>query len=138
MKVQVALMCGSLAILLSGCALQEIRSKSKFGPEFRTKGAGSSKSHKTRWTARQGVEFKWDKGISTAVTYRRRDDDNGHGDHDNGVWFEVSFPIWKARKKPTDQAALMRRVEQLERHLAELESQPDRLVQSQRAQESEG
>ena len=138
MRVQGALICGCLAILLSGCALQEIRGKSKFGPEFRTKGAGSSKSHKTRWTARQGVEFKWDKGVSTAITYRRRDDDNGSGDHDNGVWFEVSFPIWKAKKKPTDQAALIRRVEQLERHLAELESKPDRLVQSRRSQESEG
>ena len=34
--------------------------------------------------------------------------------------------------------ALLRRVEQLERHLAELESQPDRLARSQHAQEREG
>ena len=128
MKVHGAMICGCVVMLASGCALQEVRSKSKFGPEFRTKGAGASKSHRTRWLAQQGMEFKWDQGVTTAITYRRRDDDNGSGDHDNGVWFEFSFPIWKARKNESE-TALTRRLEQLERRLAELESPPEQLAQ---------
>ena len=119
MRAYRALICGCFVVLLSGCALQEIRSKSKLGPEFRTKGAGGIKSHSTRWYVQQGVEFKWDKGIKTAVTYRRRDEDNGNGDHDNGVWFEISFPIWQA-KEPPDSTA--RKIEELEMRLAQLEA----------------
>ena len=46
----------SLASFLSGCALQEVRSKSKVGPEFRHSGSGGTDSE--RWTVQQGVEFK--------------------------------------------------------------------------------
>ncbi len=113
-------MCGCFVVLLSGCALQEIRGKSKLGPEFRTKGAGGIKSHSTRWYVQQGVEFNWDNGIDTTVTYRRRDEDNGTGDHDNGVWFEISFPIWQA-KEPPDSTA--RKIEKLEMRLAALEGE---------------
>ena len=66
------------------------------------------------------MEFKWDKGINTSVTYRRRDEDNGNGDRDNGVWFELSFPIWHP-KKPPDQLAS--KIEELEMRLAQLEAQ---------------
>jgi len=113
-----SIMIGVLLLSLAGCTLQEIRSKSKFGPEYRYK--GSSRTDSVRWYAQQGVEFKWDKDIVTAVTYRRRDEDNGNGDHDNAVWFELSFPIWQA-KKPPDQTA--RQIEVLEMRLAQLEAQ---------------
>lgn len=108
----------SVVSLLSGCALQEVRSKSKVGPEFRH--SGSSGTDSERWTVQQGVEFKWDGGINTGVTYRRRDVNDGNGDDDNGVWFEFSFPLWKAPKEPD---ALAQRMETLEQRLAELEKQ---------------
>ena len=104
--------------LLSGCALKEVRSKTKFGPEFRhSSGSGTSKD---RWSVQQGVELKWDEGVSTALTYRRRDDNSGDGNNDNGVWFEFSFPLWKADKKP---AGNPERMGELEERLAELEKQ---------------
>jgi len=113
-----AIMISVLLVSLGGCTLQEIRSKSKFGPEYRHR--GSNRTDSVRWYAQQGVEFKWDKGINTSVTYRRRDEDNGNGDHDNGVWFELSFPIWHP-KKPPDQLAS--KIEELEMRLAQLEAQ---------------
>ncbi|MCH7526031.1 MAG: hypothetical protein IID39_01210 [Planctomycetes bacterium] len=108
-----------LVALAPGCALEEVRSKTKFGPEFRHK--GSNRTNAVRWTAQQGFDFKWDKGISTGITYRRRDTDEGSGDNDNGVWIDISFPIWQAPEKAD---AMARRVERLERRLARLESQP--------------
>ncbi len=113
-----SIVIGVLLLSMGGCTLQEIRSKSKFGPEYRHR--GSNRTDSVRWYAQQGVEFKWDKGINTAITYRRRDQDNGNGDHDNGVWFELSFPIWHA-KKPPDQMA--RKIEELEMRLAQLEAE---------------
>lgn len=115
-----SIMIGVLLLSLGGCTLQEIRSKSKFGPEYRHR--GSNRTDSVRWYAQQGVEFKWDKGINTSVTYRRRDEDNGNGDHDNGVWFEISFPIWQA-KEPPDSTA--RKMEELEMRLAELEAKSE-------------
>lgn len=100
----------------AGCSLQEVRGKNKFGPEFRR--SGLRNTHGTRWTAQQGLEFKWDNGVNTGVTYRYRETADGVDDKDNGVWFEVSYPLWKKKKQP-DGLAL--RVEALERRLAELE-----------------
>ena len=110
----VVLFC--LAPRLTGCALEEVRSETKVGPEFRHR--GSNRTNRDRWTAQQGIQFKWDKGISTGLTYRRRDTDDGGGDNDNGIWFDVSFPLWKAKKRPD---AVTERVAELERRLAELE-----------------
>lgn len=109
---------GLLAASSIGCGLREIRNKTKFGPEFRHR--GSDRTNGVRWTVQQGFDFKWDKGITTGIAYRRRDMDNGNGDNDNGVWFDVSFPVWKAKKKPDP---LKRRIEDLEKRLAELEAQ---------------
>jgi hypothetical protein len=67
----------------------------------------------------EGLEFKWDQGVTTGVTYRRRDVNEGTGDHDDGVWFEFSFPVWKAEEKPDSTA---HRLEALEKRLAELEA----------------
>ncbi len=48
-----------------------------------------------------GFGFKWGQCLESGVTYRRRDvDDDGGGDNDRGVWFEVSHPVRKAKKNP--------------------------------------
>ncbi|UCG32256.1 MAG: hypothetical protein JSU68_11380 [Phycisphaerales bacterium] len=121
--------CGLLVCLVTGCALQEVRSKTKAGPEFRY--SSGSRTNENRWTVEQGFELRWDRGITTGVTYRRRDVDRGGGDHDDAVWLDFSFPIWKAPKKPDPTA---RRVEILEERLAELEH---RLAEQQPIQEQE-
>jgi hypothetical protein len=108
--------CVGLSSCLIGCALQEVRSKTKMGPEYRHR--GNDRTDQVRWTVQQGVDFKWDKGVTTGLTYRRRDMDQGNGDNDNGVWFDFSFPIWRAPKKPD---RLTERVEVLEKRLAEVE-----------------
>ncbi|MFQ5490421.1 MAG: hypothetical protein ACE5GE_06830 [Phycisphaerae bacterium] len=117
MSVKALVACGLMLSMVSGCALKEIRSKSKFGSEFRH--SGTKNTNKVRYTVQQGFDFKWDKGITTGVTYRRRDDDDGGGDNDNGVWFSVSFPLWKAKPKADTSEA---RIERLERRLAALEA----------------
>ncbi len=118
MKVRLLMACG-VQLLVSGCALREIRSKTKAGPEFRHSGLTNTNSD--RWTVEQGLEFKWDNGVNTGLTYRRRDVDDGNGDNENRVMFEVSFPLWKAKSKQTQ---LAWRVERLEQRLAKLEAGP--------------
>ena len=56
--------------------------------------------------------------MNTGVTYRYRETTDGIDSKDNGVWFEVSYPLWKKKKQPTD---LADRIEMLERRLAKLE-----------------
>ncbi|MGB2988106.1 MAG: hypothetical protein WBE26_19740 [Phycisphaerae bacterium] len=109
--------CSLSLMLLSGCALQEIRSKTSFGPEYQH--FGSTNTNSVRWTAVQGLDFKWDKGITTGVTYQRRDVDDGNGNNENRVLLEFSFPLWKAESKQTQ---LARRVRRLEDRLVVLEA----------------
>lgn len=116
MKQAILLFVCLVLPLASGCALKEVYSKTKFGPEFRSKSNGTARE--VRWiSAQQTLQLKWDKGISTSLTYRRRDTDEGGGDRDNGVWFEFGFPLWKAPKKPDPNA---RRIRLLEERVAEL------------------
>ncbi len=121
-KIKHGLVLGLLLAFLPGCTLLEIRSKSKAGPEFRHR--GSDRTDSIRWYAQQGFEFVWqddhNNKITTGITYRRRDGDNGNGDNDNGVWLDFSFPVWKAEKN-ADRAA--RRFELLERRIEALESE---------------
>lgn len=109
----------------AGCSLTEVRGKSKFGVENRYE--GSSRSHEQRWLAQQGFDFTWrdkdDRKFTTGVTYRRRDVDEGGGDHDDGVWIDFSFPIWKAPRDP-----VARKIDLLERRLARLEAERHRLL----------
>ncbi len=115
-----ALLIGLIFCITSGegCGLREIRSKTKAGVEYRQKNV--DKSTHERYLAQESVQFKWDNGVDTSVIYRRRDlSDNVSGDHDDGVWFEVSVPIWKAKPKPDQTVA---RVEHLERRIQELEA----------------
>ncbi len=119
MKVRLLMACGVLLLLGSGCTLKEIRSKTKAGPEFRH--SGSSNTNSDRWAIEQGVEFKWDNGVNTGLTYRRRDIDDGNGDNENRVMFDISFPLWKAKPRQTQ---LARRVKLLEEQLAKLEVRP--------------
>lgn len=106
-----------LLALLSGCALEEVRSKNKLGTEWRH--TGSNSRNDERYTLEPGFEFKWDKGVSTGISYRRRDVNEGNGDNDNGVFVDFSFPLWK---RPKAEAKTAERIEELERRLAELES----------------
>lgn len=106
-----------LVFLSSGCSwtLKEVRGKTKTGPEFRSKAQKSE----TRYTIQQALDFKWDNGWSTAITYRRRDvDDGGNSEHDNGIWVEMSYPLWKRPAKPDAKTA---EIEALRRRLARLE-----------------
>ena len=73
-----------------------------------------------RYSVEEGLEFRWDKGWTTGLTYRRRDIYEGAGDNDNGLGFDFSFPLWKAPKKPD---ATAQRVEELEKRLAAVEGQ---------------
>ena len=121
---------GLVLALLPGCALVEIRSKSKTGPEFRHR--GSDRTDSIRWYAQQGFEFVWrdelNNKITTGITYRRRDIDNGNSDNDNGVFLDFSFPLWKAESS-ADRTA--RKIELLERRIAALEAdQSESLAQS--------
>ena len=113
----ILLLCGVSVTLSSGCALKEIRSETKFGPSFRHK--GSDRTNSVRWTAQQGLEFKWDKGVDTGISFRRRDTDDGNGDNDNTLYLDFSFPIWKAEKKSK---SLNKRLKKLEKRVAELET----------------
>ncbi|MFH1419923.1 MAG: hypothetical protein ABII12_16745 [Planctomycetota bacterium] len=99
-----------------GCTLQEVRSKTRGGPEFRH--SGSNRTNSDRWMVEQGVEFKWENGVNTGMVFRRRDVDDGNGDNENLVMCEVSFPLWKAKSKQTE---LVQRIKLLEERLAKLE-----------------
>ncbi len=102
-----------------GCQakLKEVRSKTKFGPTYKHK--ASNRTDSARWTVQQGIELKWNKGVKTGITYRRRDVDAGNGDNDNTVFVDFSFPIWKAKKKPSK---MKKRVKKLERRIEQLEA----------------
>lgn len=111
-----ALLAGVM-LIATGCKtahLNEVRGKTSFGPEFRNRGNNTSE---IRYDARQAVEFRFDNGWTTGLTYRRRDIDGGSGDNENLFLFEVGYPIWKAPKK---EDAAARRITQLEKDLQEL------------------
>ena len=116
---------GVIILALPGCGLKEIRNKTGFGPEYRH--SGTTRTDQVRWAIEQGIHLKWDRDITTGVTYRRRDVDDGGGGNDNRIMFDVSFPLWKAEDKKEERLA--RRVEQLERRLAALEAGIDKGVQ---------
>lgn len=117
MQLKTIAACSLVLTLLSGCALKEIRSKTRVGPEFVH--SGSTNTNSERWMVEQGLEFRWDKGITTGVVYRRRDVDDGNGNNENRVLLEFSFPLWKAESQ---QATLARRVQHLQNRLDALES----------------
>ncbi len=103
-------LCAGMAIL-GGCksTVTEVRGKTSFGPEFRNRG---NNTHETRYDVRQNIDLKWDNGWSTGVTYRRRDVDEGSGDSENLLLFDVGYPIWKAPKKSDKTAARIGELEQ--------------------------
>jgi len=99
--------------------LKEVRSKSKMGPEFRH--SGTHNTNKERWAAGTGVEFSFNNGVKTGVTYRRRDDNEGDGNNDNGVWWDMSFPLWKAKDRKME--TLQDRIIRLEEEVYSLRTQ---------------
>jgi len=92
LMISIALMCGCNN-------LKEIRMKNKFGPEFRTKGAGDDSTHDVRYSIEHGYQFVWENGISTDISYRRRDISGGDGGHDNGVRVGITIPIWQKERR---------------------------------------
>lgn len=134
---------------LTGCKANptELRGKTSFGPEFRNRG---NNTQEVRYDARQALDLKWDNGWSTGISYRRRDVDDGSGDNENRVLFEVGYPIWKAAKKhepkkdigpPTGTTTkaleeLQRQVEELRAKMAALKS-PEASQSSKVAQANE-
>lgn len=101
-----------------GCELNEVRLKSKGGVEYRRK--NSDKSDAERYLVQEAIQCKWDNGVDTSVIYRRRDvSDSPSGDHDDGVWFEIGIPLWKAPKKADPKDV---RIAALEYRLAKLEA----------------
>lgn len=103
----------------SGCksgGVTEVRGKNQFGPEFQHDGV--KRSDQIRYYAGQQIEAKWENGWTTAVTYRYRPIDEGNGNQEQLVLFEVGYPIWKAPKKVEKTTeGLHRRVDDLEREL---------------------
>ena len=107
-----------LGILLTcpGCALREVRSKSRTGPEFRQK---ADRTVDERWWFEQGISLKWDKGVETGLTYRQREIYDGANEDEKAVLLDFSFPLWRA---PSAEARLAARVEALQARVVELEA----------------
>jgi hypothetical protein len=116
-RIVMLLLAFSLASVSACSKLKEVRSESKFGPRFNHR--GTKRTDSTQWTVQQGVEFKFKDGFKTGITYRRRDVDDGNGNNDNSVFVDFSFPIWKAKKKPS---ANKKRIKKLEKRIAKLEA----------------
>jgi len=106
-----------IAALTTGCQVNEIRSTNEFGVEWRHKGEG--RTNHERYFVKPGLELEWSNDVETEVSFRRRDDNDGPGDSDNGLFFDVSIPIWR-REPERDPRDL--RIAELERRLAALEA----------------
>ena len=112
-------MASVLLAAVSGCSsISEVRWKVKFGPEYRSKGAGGTNS--TRWSVQTGPQVKFENGWVVGVTCRHRWEDEKT---DDGIWVEVSFPIYKKsradklREKRQERDEMQRRLEALERRV---------------------
>jgi len=104
-----------------GCkslSITEVRGKTAFGPEFRNNG---NNTHDIRYYVRQGVDLKLSNDWTTGVSYQRRDVDEGSGDNENLVLFEVGYPIWKVSKK-AEKTAQQFQLRKLEDELRELDA----------------
>jgi len=119
-----------------GVSVTEVSGRTAFGPEYRNFGANNTSD--IRYTAIQSLDFKWSNTWTTSVYYQRRDVDDGSGDNENAVLFEVGYPLGQKPKKP-EKTALQ--IEELEKELRELDSilteaeaggMSDRFVQAER------
>lgn len=119
MKCKALCVLISLMLLPVGCALKEIRSKTKTGPAF--KHSGKNRTNSMRWYVIQGYDFKSRDGSSAGVTFRRRDTAEGSGNNDSGVLFDYSYPIWKKPGKKSQKNSV--RLQRLQERLIKLEQQ---------------
>lgn len=102
-----------------GCesgSITEINGKTSFGPEFRNFG---NNTQDIRYTAIQGLEFKLANKWTVGMSYQRRDVDEGSGDNENALLFEIGYPLWNAPKP--EKTAEDFQIEELERELRELD-----------------
>lgn len=130
------MLCLSMAMTfltpVVGCQstqVTEVRGRTAFGPEFRNFGTNT---HDIRYYVRQGVDLKWSNDWTTGVMYQRRDLDNGNGDNENLVLFEVGYPLWKGGKKQ-EKTAQRFQIDDLENALQGLRSE---LATAERIDES--
>lgn len=80
-----------ISLTLTGCSsLTEIRHKNSIGQEFR--------ESSDRNSIQEGLEFSFENGIKTGVSYRYRFTDNDDDQAEHGVWLEFSYPLWKKKK----------------------------------------
>jgi len=107
-----------LLVMVPGCALEEVRYKNKFGAEWRNIQARTQDDE--RYTFEPGLDFKWEKGVATGASFRHRSTNDGRGDDDNGVFIDISFPIWK---KPKPEAKTAEHIQELQERLARLEAE---------------
>ena len=112
-------MCASLAAGCESLGVTEIRGKTAFGPEFRNFGNNTSD---VRYTEIHGFEAKLTNNWTAGVLYQRRDVDDGSGDNENLVLFEIGYPIWNNPKDGGKSAEEMQ-IEQLEKELRKLDSE---------------
>lgn len=101
---------------LSGCknlCLTEINGKTSAGPQIHNFG---SNTHATKYYAIQNLEFKFSNKWTFGVMYQRADIDDGAGDNENLLLFELGYPLWNAPKKPVKTAEELQ-IEGLEREL---------------------
>ena len=107
---------------LAGCKstqLSEINGKTAFGPQFHNYG---DNTHAIKYYTIQTLEFKLANKWTLGVGYQRTDIDEGSGDNENLLLFEVGYPIWNAPKK-AEKSAEELEIEGLERQLRMLDSE---------------
>ena len=97
--------------------VKNVESKWRAGPDIREAADGTNNN---RWTAQTGFEATTYNGHKLGVEYRRRDTDSGVGNndgHDDSVWVTWSIPVWADTSRPSKEAALERRIAELEKRL---------------------
>ncbi len=122
-------------LFTDGCSsLTQVNSKQKYGVEWRHKGEGDTDDE--RYGVQQGLEFKFANGLSTTLSYRRRDVAAGAGEGENAFFLNVGFPLWKkkaeskkAEKQANTWASADTRIRSLERRIEELETRLKELSQ---------
>lgn len=109
------------ALGVSGCKsakVIEISGKSAGGAQFQNHG---NNTHDVKYYAIQSLEFKLSNKWTIGVGYQRTDIDEGTGDNENLILFEVGYPM-NAPKKP-EKTAEEQQIEGLERELRLLDTE---------------
>jgi hypothetical protein len=107
-------------VVLCGCrnvCVTEINGKTSIGPQFQNHG---NNTQDVKYFTIQNLEMKLSNKWTMGVMYQRTDTDEGSGDNENLLLFEVGYPLWNAPKKAVSTAELLQ-IEGLERELRKLD-----------------